>query len=80
MQALLTKDEVWSYEKEWRMVISAKTEPDNVPAPPIKCIYIGALCSEENTEKIINTAKALQIPVKRMAIDRGEYELHAVEI
>lgn len=80
MQALLTKDEVWSYEKEWRMVISAKTEPDNIPAPPIKCIYIGASCSEENTEKIVNTAKALKIPVKKMALDRGKYELHAVEI
>lgn len=80
MQTLLTKDEVWSYEKEWRMVIPAETEPDNVPAPPIKCIYIGASCSEENTKKIVNTAKALQIPVKRMTFDRGKYELHAVEI
>ena len=80
MQALLTKDKVWSYENEWRMVVQAKTEPDNVDAPPIKCIYIGALCSEENTKKIVNTAKALKIPVKRMTIDRGKYELHAVEI
>lgn len=80
MQALLTKDEDWSYEKEWRMVISADTEPDDIPAPPIKCIYIGASCSKENTEKIVDTAKALQIPVKKMTIDRGKYELHAVEI
>lgn len=80
MQALLTKDEDWSYEKEWRMVISAETEPDNIPAPPIKCIYIGASCSEENTKKIVDTAKALQIPVKKITLDRGKYELHAVEI
>lgn len=80
MKALLTKEEEWSYENEWRMFISAETEPDDVPAPPIKCIYIGASCSKENTEKIINTAQALKIPVKRMTIDRGKYELHAVEI
>lgn len=80
MKALLTKEEEWSYENEWRMFISAETEPDNVPAPPIKCIYIGASCTKENTEKIVDTAKTLKIPVKRMTIDRGKYELHAVEI
>lgn len=80
MQALLTKEEEWNYENEWRMFISAETEPDDVPAPPIKCIYIGASCSKENTEKIVDTAKALKIPVKKMTIDRGKYELHAVEI
>lgn len=80
MKALLTKDETWSYENEWRLIIQAKVGIDKVPAPPIKCIYLGALCLPENTEKIIKVAKELNIPVKRMTVDRGEYELHAAEI
>lgn len=78
MKALLTKDEAWSYEQEWRILIPANLGIDNIPAPPIKCIYIGALCSQENEEKVISAAREKNIPVKRMTVDRGEYELHAV--
>lgn len=80
MKALLTKDKTWSYENEWRLIMQSKAGVDKIPAPPIKCIYLGALCSPNNTDKIIKAAKKLNIQVKRMTIDRGEYELHAVEI
>lgn len=80
MDALLTKDEAWSYENEWRLLIKAESGVDNVPAPPIKCIYLGALCPEEQAEEIIKVAQEICVPVKRMTVDRGEYELHATEI
>lgn len=80
MDALLTKDEAWSYENEWRLLIKAEPDVDNVPAPPIKCIYIGALCPEEQAEEIIKAAQEICVPVKRMTVDRGEYELHSTEI
>lgn len=80
MKALLTKDEAWSYEREWRILILANSGIDNISAPPIKCIYIGALCSQGNAEKVISAAKEMGIPVKKMTVDRGEYELHASDI
>lgn len=80
MKALLTKDELWSYENEWRLIVQSSIEVSDLNAPPIKCIYIGALCSEENKEAIKVAAKKLNIPVKQMKVDRGEYELHAADI
>lgn len=78
MKALLTKDEIWRYEQEWRILVSAEDGVDSIPAPPIKCIYIGALCSEDNVNKIKETANKMNFCVKRMTVDRGEYELHAM--
>jgi len=76
LEALLTKDEIWQYENEWRILAS----PDaghNLKMPPVSCIYLGALCSEENKKQITDIAAQLGVPVKRMKTDRGEYELHA---
>lgn len=80
MKALLTKDQTWNYENEWRIIIQANLGIDDIPAPPIKCIYLGTLCSEQNKELIKNAASKLNIQVKQMKVDRGEYELHAAEI
>ena len=76
IKALLNKDSVWEYEREWRMIIL--TGKDRfVNMPPISCIYIGAQCSEENKAKIKSLAAQKDIPLKQMVLDRGEYELHA---
>lgn len=75
--SLLTKDEVWSYENEWRIIILNTNETPNIKMPPISCIYVGALCSVEHKEMIIKIAKELNVPVKQMTVDRGEYTLHA---
>lgn len=48
--------------------------------PPVSCIYIGALCNEENKAKLIEIAKDLDVPIKQMVVDRGEYKLHAQPI
>ena len=79
MKALLTKDSVWKYEHEWRMLIRAGQDRF-VNMPPVSCVYIGALCSEENKQKLITIAEDRGIPLKQMVLDRGEYELHAVTI
>lgn len=78
--ALLTKDEVWSYEREWRIFIPASKQMINIEAPPISCIYLGALCSDENKEKMVSIANRLGVQVKKMVVDRGEYSLHATSI
>lgn len=74
--SMLTKDTIWNYEKEWRILISAQEEPMNIPAPDVSCIYLGACCSEENEEKIRVLVQDRNIPIKKMVVDRGDYSLH----
>lgn len=79
MFGLLTKDNAWYYENEWRILIPGASTPF-VAMPPVSCIYLGASITEENEKKIVEVAKEKQIPVKKMFIDRGEYKLHAYDI
>lgn len=76
MLGLLTKDDAWSYENEWR-ILSAASQNADIKMPPITCIYLGAEITESNRAKILKIARNLQIPVKQMTVDRGAYALHA---
>ena len=78
MVRLLTKDKIWEYENEWRILISAKDDPE-LKMPPITCIYLGASIKESDKTQILEFAKNKGIPVKQMTIDRGTFELHAKE-
>ncbi len=78
MMALLTKDAVWDYEREWRLLISS-TMDQRLKMPPISCIYLGVQCPPENAAVIMEIAARKSIPVKKMIADRGEYELHCSE-
>lgn len=62
---------------EWRIISLASSGIDNVKMPPISCIYIGALCSQEDRTTLIEIASNLNIPIKQMMVNRGEYKLHA---
>lgn len=77
--ALLTKDSAWQYENEWRVLVNAQ-ESQDIKCAPITCIYLGVMCSEKNKKKIMKISEKLNIPVKQMVMDRGEYELHAQDI
>ena len=77
-RALLTKDEVWEYENEWRVFLPAANPPDL--KVPITAIYLGAHISPENKAIILEIANTLKIPVKQMKTDRGAYELQAEDI
>lgn len=79
MLGLLTKDDAWSYENEWRILSSASQNAD-IKMPPITCIYLGADIGERNRTKILKIANKLQIPVKQMKVDRGAYALHAHDL
>ena len=78
--SLLTKDEVWSYENEWRVIALCASGIENIKMPPISCIYIGAICDAKNKALLMEIGKELNVPVKQMVVDRGEYTLHAKEI
>lgn len=77
---LVSKDEMWSYEKEWRIIVPGQGGGKNVKMPSISCIYLGALCSDKDCKTIINIAKEIGVPVKKMVIGRSKYSLHAQEI
>lgn len=79
MIALLTKDNAWEYENEWRVLVNS-SDPSNQKMPRISCVYLGAMISDENRDKILKIAKEKNIPVKQMTVDRGQYDLHAVSI
>ncbi len=79
LQSLLTKDEAWSYEDEWRIIMLCSTGKDKVEMPPVSCIYVGALCSDKDKMKIEEIAKKLNVKTKQMTVDRGEYKLHATD-
>ena len=80
IKSLITKDDIWNYENEWRIITTAKNGAGNIKMPSISCIYIGALCSNGDKERLIKIAKKMNIPVKQMWVDRDHYELHAQSI
>ena len=77
MRLLLTKDSSWSYENEWRILLTAQPGNQKLYLPCISCLYLGAKCTDENKEKILSIAKGLNVPVKQLTLDRGMYDLHA---
>ena len=78
MRSLITKDKIWKYENEWRIIVPSEIE--NIKMPPISCIYVGASCGEEDITCLSGIAQELNVPIKRMMIGREEYTLHAAEI
>lgn len=77
IEGLLTKDELWKYENEWR-ILNSKNEKF-VKMPPITCVYLGTNMNPDDEEKVKAIAKDKSIPVKKMRVDRGTYDLHAEE-
>lgn len=80
IRSLVTKDDAWQYEDEWRIISLQSTGIENVKMPPISCIYIGALCPKAQRSMLIEIAQANHIPIKQMTIDRGCYTLHTTDI
>lgn len=78
-KVLLTKDDAWEYENEWRILVPTKHNPD-VCLTPISCIYLGASCSEKDKNRILKIAQKIKVPVKQMVIDRGEYQLRVKDV
>lgn len=78
-KGLLTKDNIWSYENEWRILIKA-TDVSDIPMPRVSCVYLGASISDENRNAILQIAKEKNYKVKQMVVDRGAYALHAENV
>lgn len=78
-KGLLTKDSIWSYENEWRILVKT-TEVSDLPMPLISCVYLGASISDDNRNAILKIAKEKNYKVKQMVVDRGAYDLHAEDV
>ena len=74
MLGLLTKDNAWEYENEWRILIPS-TNGTEFKMPKISCVYLGVAINEDNRQKILKIAEE-----KQMKVDRVIYELHAEKI
>lgn len=79
----LKKADIWSYEKEWRLVYTRewpiKIEDDRANTIyPASAIYLGSQISAENKTNLISIAKAKSIPVFETFVDytSSTYALH----
>ncbi|MBQ7250161.1 MAG: DUF2971 domain-containing protein [Bacilli bacterium] len=63
---LLTKNEEWAFQDEWRVLDAASTK---IPAPKIKAIYIGHKASQENVDLILGLARKHKFNVYRTKIN-----------
>lgn len=75
---LCTKDSQWEFEDEWRIIITKTTNNDDISIAPISCVYLGALCTEKDTQKILKKVPK-GVPVKKMVLNHGEYNIYDTE-
>ena len=86
------KSDVWSYEKEWRIVTANfnKVMPEKLKCPNgkyvldlkenIKAFYLGAKISENFKEEIIQFGKKNSIYIYQMVLSPSTYQLNAKKI
>lgn len=68
----------WSYEKEWRYVFPYQNITNKkiyFPVPKPKAIYLGAMVSEENCEKILKIGRERNMSIYKMNTNPTEFSL-----
>lgn len=60
IRLFLTKDLIWSYQKEWRLIGDANYK---LPAPSVSKIYLGKNMSEQDKQQMIDYCKSHNITV-----------------
>ena len=63
LRLFTTKNTIWNYQKEWRLLGDANTK---LKAPKIKTIYLGKNVSKENEEKIDKLSQEFSFQVKKV--------------
>ena len=71
------KSRDWSYEKEWRYIVSTPPDPPYKGAYlkffPIKGIYLGTKIEDEHKDKLVEIAAAKNIPIYKMRMSDTEF-------
>lgn len=76
MKSLISKSDIWQYEKEWRLIQNIKDENDRkIRLPLISGIYCGINISNENLQKITALAEKKNIPLYRYSLKCDRYEV-----
>jgi hypothetical protein len=76
--AALNKFKDWEYEKEWRYVFPYQNPSQKqiyIKTPQPKAIYLGAMVSEQNQNKILELANKRKISVYKMEMNSTEFIL-----
>ena len=76
IKALTIKSDVWSYEREWRHIVSTKFAPNRlVKLPIISKIIMGMNISPESKQKVVDLARKMHIPVYSTHMKSDKYEM-----
>jgi hypothetical protein len=67
----------WSYEEEWRLILSlGPNEESSVPVPmPIKAVYLGSRMKAGTEETIRKAGNQLGLPLYRMRLAKDSFRL-----
>lgn len=75
MEAVLTKSDEWSYENEWRLIISNISGLYANVKNNIQSIYLGAKVPENKKNEIMDYFKNSNVTIFQMELDRYNYKL-----
>lgn len=72
---LITKSDIWSYEKEWRSIVWTKSlDQQKFRLPIISKIFLGVNISELDKKRILSIADQKSIPTIQMHLSPSEYK------
>lgn len=87
LTALLSKDECWKYEREWRLIRHNKTSGSGrgvstIPPDSIESVFLGVAMTRENKEKVKNILSTRANRPKLYEAKRadGTYRLRFIEV
>jgi len=58
----LTKNSIWAYEKEWRIIIPGQTGKANFHEGYLSSVYVGCNADREQIEKLLNVVHSKHTP------------------
>lgn len=82
LYSVLRKSMDWSYEKEWRIVLSfySMENPGNIQLPGATAVYLGCKINDENTRIIMDIAKRKSIPIYKARLNPNTGHISYLEI
>jgi len=81
IKSVLYKSKEWSYEKEWRFVITNSECSDNtISTPKPKAIYLGSKIDKSHKKQFIELCKKNDIPISYMQLNNKYFKIESKAI
>lgn len=84
LKSFLTKSRFWSYEKEWRLIVSENDTfllyENNIPFLKISAIYLGCRIDQSIKKHLVTIASDNTIPIYQTRQSDNEYSLVSYSI